>query len=691
MQAKRHISPARYTRGVKSGSLRESQRATVVVAFLAVVGLFLFRAAVPLDAAAGFVLPWFFAAFLGVAALGAGYPVARLLLGRRSPPVDLAVVLAAGAALLAVPAVLLAFAGWFRPLPLLVVLLAAAVAGIVVGLRGARGMRLPNFRRAPMLWWIFLLLAVVAGMGLFAPPAMYDSLNYHLAFPEHWLSHGGMIQFPRQGFSYYPAGEGMLFAYALVSVGGWGAKAVHWWLALVAGLGAGALGERLGGGRAGGWAAVLFMAAPPVLTMSGMASTDLGVAAWAGASFLLLVDGKRWRGRPGGTGVLTGLLLGGAVAAKYLALATVLVPAAVMLSFLLVGEPGGARTRRAAWAIAGCAAGFLGIAGPWLIRNLLWVGNPLYPYLASVLGGPSLGMTIGRELAQSGPLPGSFAGWLWRTVTAPIVRTFKPMQLGGTLGLQFFILLPAAALLADTRRKLGGSLWLGLLVGTIAWASLVPMARFATPELLLAAPLAGLAMARLTAHRVGRPVRAVVLALAAFVGLWNVSMLTDRFTVDRVLVVAGTEKVDAFLRRWVSYWPAVPWINDHLPSNAGVLLVGEPRSYGIERRVIVEDPFHTPLLVEMARRAPTAQALAARLAGRAVSHVLVNPAEMRRIAAQRGLASYWGEAGARERRIIADLLERGVVREFVARDGVWVGRLKTPPPGAGISARKLTF
>ncbi len=651
--------------------------AVLISTAVAGVALWFLRSTIPLDVLTEFVLPWCVAGCVTLTTLGAGYPIARLLLGRETGALPITTVLGTGAAILALIPVGLASLGWLRPAPLIGILLAAGTAGIAVGIRDRHRISFPAFRISPAVWCLLLILVAAAGLTLAAPPVMYDSLNYHLAFPAQYLRHGRFVEFPRDIYSYYPASEGALSTYMLVTLGGWGAKVIHWWMAALAALAASELAEHVGGARAGAWAAVLFFSSPPVLIMSGMASNDLAVAAWAGSAFVLLTRRKLWRRHPAGAGALAGILLGTAVAAKYLALATVVIPGGIVLGLVILGQRRKARASTLLGVAGACIAGFLFTSGPWFLRNVLWTGDPLYPYLTSLFH-TSAAVSIGSEISQCGAVPNTIIGWLSKVVTAPILRTFVPLQLGGTLGVQFLILLPAAAVLSWKRWAPVRSLWISLAVGTVAWGSLVTFARFATPELILAAALAGWAFAAMTSARTAPRVRQALFALLVFVVAWNLTYLSNRFNMERLLVVTGVEKPEAFLDHWASYWPAARWIDAHLPARATILLVGEPRSYGIERDVVVEDPFRTPLLIELARGSRCIGDLINRLRARGITHILVDPVEMRRIARQRGLAQYWSEARPAQRRLILELFETGVDHLFEGQDGVWVGKIRTP-------------
>jgi hypothetical protein len=116
------------------------------------------------------------------------------------------------------------------------------------------------------------------------------------------------------------------------------------------------------------------------------------------------------------------------------------------------------------------------------------------------------------------------------------------------------------------------------------------------------------------------------------------------------------------MTRYASYWPAVRFINDELPAEAKLLLVAEARTLYLERDLVVEDPFHVPLLVELAEGATSPGVMALELRKMGVTHVLFNRHEANRMAASGGREDYFSQAGPeaapRLRRFLATCLQR---------------------------------
>ena len=80
--------------------------------------------------------------------------------------------------------------------------------------------------------------------------------------------------------------------------------------------------------------------------------------------------------------------------------------------------------------------------------------------------------------------------------------------------------------------------------------------------------------------------------------------------------------------------------NGTLPLDAKVLLVGEPRPFGIDRDIVVEDQFRMPLLAVLARNSSTPGEIADRLGEIGVTHLLWNAEEAKRIAAAEGRTTF---------------------------------------------------
>jgi hypothetical protein len=307
-----------------------------------------------------------------------------------------------------------------------------------------------------------------------------------------------------------------------------------------------------------------------------------------------------------------------------------------------------------------CAAVMMAML-PWLVRNLMWTGNPIYPYLRDVFGGPPGGRDLAIDLEAYGVLSGGWIRWLWSTVAALGGRTIDPLREAGVLGPLWLMLLPVAALIRPGERRQRLGIWIVVVTGLLGWGALVQYARFALPVLVPAAALAGASAAALTGSR-STTVRIAFRVLLVGVLFWNATVIATPLNLDRLAEVAGRTTREQFLSRWVSYAEAIEPVARM--QGARLLLVGEARSLYLPGAVFIEDPYRVPWLVELSAGCRTPDELAARVRRLGATHILMNLQEMPRLARERGADEYWQDAGTEQLAVIRSFLSSTVTPVF---------------------------
>ena len=575
-------------------------------------------------------------ALFSLATLGLGVPLWRRLTGEPPRGVEAWLVSAvSGATGLAAVAGVLGAVGLLRSWILIVVLLAAAAAGSLALVRAR-----PALAPPPLSFPVFVLgfVAVVTLLAAATPSPFYDQVHYHLAFPERWLRAGEIEVFSRHSYSYLAANMGLLYTYALAGPGAWGAQAIHWWMGICAAAAAFSIARKLGATSAGAWWAAAFVAATPSLLLSSTwAASDLAVAAFGAVACSMVLDAlPPGRERPAGWYALAGLLCGAAFGSKYVAATSVILPVGlILLGALLLDRR---IVRPLAWS-AGLAVAIL----PWAARNIWLTGNPLYPFFSSVFSRLLPGVsTEGMAQAAAGIAGEREASSFLATLT---MRTFEPIGAAGWIGPLWLILLPLwiAGLFYARRKQRSLLLALGVLAAIVAWTQFHQLGRYLAAALVLGAAGAAAAWEQLLAAAGGVLRRATAL-LMAFLVLWSVQGGLSESLFTRIACTFGRSEPRELLERYVTYWAALPIVNDELPQDARVLLVGEPRAYGIERDVVLEDAFRTPYLIEAAERSGSTEEMASLLRERGITHLLYNRQEAARIAQMRALPAYFAGA-----------------------------------------------
>lgn len=299
----------------------------------------------------------------------------------------------------------------------------------------------------------FLVLAPLA--EALAPPVHFDALVYHLHLPQVFATEGGVGFIPDNPFWGQPWGGEMLFSWAWLLRGPEAAAVLGWLIGLAALLSVMALTRQLSA-QAPWVAAAAMLCGYSLWAALGWAYVDW-LALFYGAGLLLALVG--WRTTlDGRLALLVGLLAGAAIGAKLTAGVGLIAGLVVMVSS---SRPG--RGRSIAVALAGGALFVL----PWLIKNWLGAGHPLYPHL-----GLGHNMTPERSAFFSyadRPLP------IWLAAVQPLAASWLGVEgaagYAASIGPLLMGLAPAALLRRRNLPAHAGAIARFLLVGWLVWAT----------------------------------------------------------------------------------------------------------------------------------------------------------------------------------------------------------------------------
>ena len=238
-----------------------------------------------------------------------------------------------------------------------------------------------NTRKLCQIFFLALILAVISCICLLdlVPPVSRDALTHHLAVPKLYLLHGGIYEIPNLQFSYYPMNLDLLYMIPLAFGNDIIPKFIHFSFALLTALFIHSyLKKRLDSCYAA-LGALFFLSIPVILKLSITVYVDLGLIFFSTASLLLLFQWKE-NDYPCKTLILAGISCGLAVGTKYNGLITLL----LLTSFVPIlyirshENPAGASRPALTYGLVFAFCALLACA-PWLLRNYVWTGNPLYP------------------------------------------------------------------------------------------------------------------------------------------------------------------------------------------------------------------------------------------------------------------------------------------------------------------------
>jgi hypothetical protein len=238
--------------------------------------------------------------------------------------------------------------------------------------------------------FILTVAALMAAVSILAPVDAneWDALAYHLAVPKLWISVGQIQFIPTIHHSNFPFLVDNLYIWGLQWGGDSGARAFElafYLLGMVAIFG---FTRQRYGPRAAWWATLAFATVPAVLWEAGTAYIDLAHGLYAGFGVLfagqVIAESREPATAENQSSLwLAALMLAFSAASKYTGLQTIFAVALVLVGWgLLTKQPARGLKQGLILGIVGLA-----VASPWLIRNIVNVGNPVYPFFYNQLGG----------------------------------------------------------------------------------------------------------------------------------------------------------------------------------------------------------------------------------------------------------------------------------------------------------------
>ncbi|MBI4678196.1 MAG: glycosyltransferase family 39 protein [Elusimicrobia bacterium] len=564
---------------------------------------------------------WFVAA-------GLGGPVVRAL-GLKAGKAEL-FLLSSGLGFGALSLCLLGLgsAGLFSPRALTVFAAAAFAASVFMWMRWFPLPEAlpPEAGPLPRIWLVAALatLGLVAVLNLFCaacPEIYYDSLTYHLALPRQYLLTGRIAATPHNIYSGSPLGGQMLYGLALAVSDEKLASLLHASFGAAAAGGIFLIGRRWLSSSQGLLAAMLYYTLPMGMYSSWSCGVDHIGAFYCAVGLAAMLGGLETRGT--GWAACSGLLLGFAAGTKYNILIVPVLAAAVQG---VMDRRAGLGSKRVIVLAGACVAVYL----PWMLKNTAFFGNPLYPFLTGLLPGRELiadpaGFFSASRAMEPAAIFSSLSGlkawasqqrivflgdWPTGDWPGPLLPLFAPW-----------------ALFVPWRRAERRALLACAVFGYISWAVTSGLARFLMPFY----PALSLALAASVGHARWPAVNRVLGYVAILYGcLFQVQVAVKQsWNMQFWMYLSGRVSKEDFLLKphetyALPYYPAARFINKELPAAARVLVLGESRSYYIERETIAATIFdHNPFW-EAVRRSKSPEEIRDRVAALGVTHLMVN-------------------------------------------------------------------
>ncbi len=498
----------------------------------------------------------------------------------------------------------------------LAVLVVLSYRPLVAELRSIRVCTLRALRavRYPPNLFLAALILLATGSALtkaLVPVATQDDLMYHLALPRLYVEYHAVRFFPDSTYSLFPQLMEMLYTWGLLLGSDRLSVLFAFSIGLLGPVAGGLFAKRyLGGGGVGLWRALpllvpaLFLTVPLVRYVLRAANTDLAQASFdmlAVYAFCAFFVSARHAHR---LLALSGLCAGLSFSVKYYGFAVGLAMGLALAAVLVWQRLRRERPRPHTAQAAGRAGDglnvshlwwfwvpFVGLAAPWLVRNYLSAGNPVWPLAGALLDGAYWSPQASPE-ELLGRAPGlrpdniwTGLQFLWAAMTRP------PLHIDGqvhAVNLGPLLILGLLALpLARWRPALG---WVAYAAAAywLMWAFFFSRTsiRYLSTFFLLSAVMVAYALLWPATHyRLARWVLGGVVALGLTVPAIEAA-LSARPYLPTVLATHRTAE-ERYLSTYMEDYPMMKYIQSNTPPDAVIYVWdGQPRGYYIPRRYV---------------------------------------------------------------------------------------------------------
>ncbi|MCA9028017.1 MAG: hypothetical protein KDA86_22595 [Planctomycetaceae bacterium] len=513
-------------------------------------------------------------------------------------------------------------------------------------------------------------------LGAMLPSTDFDVKEYHLEGPKEYFQQGRVTFLPHNVYTSFPFLTEMLSLLAMVLRDDWyrgamAGKAVLMAFAPLTSLGLFAAGRRWFNPTVGWLCVLIYLTTPWVYRISIIAYTEGGLAFFLLVTLLavLLLDVHKHMG------LVAGWLAGSAVACKYPGVLSVAIPLFGWTIFSTLRSDGFKRSLRVAILFA---IGSLMTFGPWMLKNAVETGNPLYPLMYTVFGGEDWNDVLNAKwrnghsppkhlLANPSQIPGD----LWRHAIDVIAKSDWQSAL-------VFAFAPLS-LMWRRHRKLILALWVYVLWLFFTWWGLTHrIDRFWVPMLPVLCLLAGIGMGWLLAVdrktadvQKEQPLQPNQMLIGGLVCLVvALSLLFNLGYITTPLAGFNGFLMEQSSARRQAITPSMALLNEmDLPDDARVLFVGEAQVFDAEFDNVYNTVFDVSLFQEWLSATPelpdgeqslkTADEIRSTLRDHGITHVFVNWQEVLRY---RAPGSYGYTEFVTPQRF-RELVEMGVLKE----------------------------
>ncbi len=486
-----------------------------------------------------------------------------------------------------------------------------------------------------ILFWVIVLMNMLSALS---PVIFYDALVYHLNIPMEYLKAHQILHMPYNMHSNLPQGMGMIYVYALLLKNGIVAKLLNFFFGLLIALTIYSIARLWLNRRAALIAMLLFYSMPQIFLLSSLVNVDLQAAFYGLLGFhCLIVFNYELKKR---LLLLSGIFCGAAMSFRYQSA----IIAAMLLIFILFSRKKENdslnNTKKSSYSrkkikelLAGsfifCMALII-IFSPWMIKNIIFTGNPLFPLFYSLFGGR------GWSLEQTNYFYNNISGRIGEGLTLQswLDILWQALNRGDELGFHRYLFLAAIALIPFALKKRHPTAIAGLLglIYLALWCALSRnVANILRYNVFSFALLSLFFIAFIWQWFKKRQKIAVLLfilfiIIETLLGVLFCQQLTKSF----IPVFTNVSRMQ-YITNFFPAYPFINEINNKFSTEDRVLFIGETRGFYLQKKCIVPSANDGQWTAQIFRGAKNVEEVHQRMRALGITHLLINPQELERL------------------------------------------------------------
>ncbi|MEW6095881.1 MAG: glycosyltransferase family 39 protein [bacterium] len=498
---------------------------------------------------------------------------------------------------------------------------------------------------------LFFLLSLCLICSL-TPDVAWDAAVAHLNIPKIYILAHKICFVPYNLCSNIPLNIEMLFTMVMLCVKGpILPKLVHFTFGILILLIIYSFSLRYFSHRIGLLASLIFLVNPVVIFEISIAYIDLGLSFYyllALYGFFCWLDSnnKNWL-------LLMAIFSGISLGIKYTAVFGVFtLGIGILLKFYFVEHLSFPKIlKKLTWF---SIISFLFLL-PWLIKNYLMTGNPVYPMLYSIFDGKDWEAELSDQFAKfihAGGMGRKWLDYLMLPWNLTIHGNYGHEHFDNIINPLGLIFVPLLLFIKKIDKKI--IYLLGYFFSFLfLWALYSQQMRFLLPILPLISLISAYVIESLPLQ--GKLLKKLypgilVIILGIFISNTmphTVGIGNDFGVANNLPVVLGVESKDSFLLRTFAPYDTFKYINDNLHQDVKILFLWENRGFYCDREYVSDSVFEASWILKMVREVKESSVLLKKLKEMEITHILLN----------KNLASiFYRDKGGVELKIIEEFL-----------------------------------